>query len=181
MGGGEKITNFLKETQPLCFTKLSNVLFLYELVEEKLFKYISEYISADYNRNLDDSIKTEIAEFLTKTEKESHRYPQVDCILRVIKRFVIRCLVATLEPKFPIKEYLIRVDFWDINIREELIDNFYFDFPDNIFISNTLSLLEFINDYIKSKSDDSNLDFSEDKSKFDSVRQELFKKQNKYI
>ena len=73
----------------------------------------------------------------------------------------------------------MRIDFWDVSTKEDIIDNFYFEFPDEILIANTLSLLKFTDDFINLKSDNGTLDL--DDYKFDNVRQDFFKKQNKYI
>jgi hypothetical protein len=144
-----------------------------------LFKYIVEFISPDYNQLLDDAVKTKIAEFIMNGEKDLSRYPSAKMILNVIQRFIIRCVVATLEAKFPIKEYLMRIDFWDIDTKEEVIDNFYFEFPDEILIANTLSLHKFISDYLHAKSEEGSVDLEE--NKFENVREMIFKKQHKYI
>ena len=177
----DKVSNFLKTTEPLCSVMLSNILSFYSLVEEQIFKYIVEYISPDYTRPLEDSTVRDILKwFADFAEMAQDRYPTAEQLIKVLQRFIIRCLVATLEPKFPIKEYLNRVDFWDVDVPEEVIDNFYFEFPDEIFISNTISFLELMTEYNKSKHDDGKLDIATDKYKFDAIREEMFKKQNKF-
>jgi hypothetical protein len=183
MTGGEKIAHFLKEQQPFCGIRISNILSLYELVEDRLFKYIVEYISEEYNKPLPEDVVGKIIEFLVISDVNS-RYPNAIKIRNVIQRFVIRCLVARIEPSFPIKEYMNRVDFWDVDTPEDMIDNLYFEFPDEIFLFNTLSLLEFMNDYIKTKMEDKKglggyID--EDRNRIDNMRENVFKKENKYI
>ena len=66
-----------------------------------------------------------------------------------MKRFIIRCLIANVEPSFAIKDYLMRTDFWDDGVEEEISDNFYNEFPDGILISNTVSMLDCINEFKK--------------------------------
>jgi hypothetical protein len=41
-------------------------------------------------------------------------------IINVLHRFVIRCLVARIEPKFAIKEYMNRIDYLDLDTSEDV-------------------------------------------------------------
>ena len=179
--GSDKIVHFLKESEPLNQIKLQNILYFYELVEERLFKYVTEYISPDYCRPLEQKVKDSIHIFLHETYDEKEKYPTAEQLINVIQRFIIRCLVASIEPKFPIKEYLMRNDFWDLNVRENVIDQYYFDFPDEVYIFNTISLLETIKEFILIKDDNifNKLELKYDKSKYDNLRQEQNKRENK--
>jgi hypothetical protein len=166
--------------------KMSNILSFYHLVEERLFKYISEFISPEYNKPIESELEHKIINFLNLNQTENLKFPSAKLLRKVVMRFVIRCLVATLEAKFPVKEYLMRVDFWDIDTSEEMIDNFYFEFPYDVLIANTLSLYRILTEYIQSKGEMENelhrqSSLDDTGSKFDSIRQELFKKQNKFI
>ena len=178
----QKICLFLKSTQPLCSIMLSNVLSFYSLIEEHVFKYMVEYISSDYTNELDDiTIRNVLNWFHNYAEAAPERYPTSDQLIKVLQRFIIRCLVATVKPDCPIKEYLSRIDFWDVNISEDIIDNFYFEFLDDILVANTIPFLDLIIEYHKSKSDDGKgIDIANDKYKFDAIREEMFKKRNKF-
>lgn len=178
----DKISVYLKNTEPFSNVMLSNILSFYSVVEEQLFKFIIDFISPDYCRPLDDDVTREIVKWWGDYyEFAKDRYPHPEQLIKVIQRFIIRCLVASLEPKFPIKEYLNRIDFWDVDMNEEIIDNFYFEFPDTVLIANTMSFLDLMKEYHKSRSDDGrSLDFTQDKYKFDAIREEMFKKQNKF-
>jgi len=178
----DKISVYLKNTEPFSNVMLSNILSFYSVVEEQLFKFIIDFISPDYCRPLDDDVTREIVKWWGDYyEFAKDRYPHPEQLIKVIQRFIIRCLVASLEPKFPIKEYLNRIDFWDVDMNEEIIDNFYFEFPDTVLIANTMSFLDLMKEYYKSRSDDGrSLDFTQDKYKFDAIREEMFKKQNKF-
>jgi len=180
MQGGDKISSFLKEMNPFNQIKLCNILFLYELFEEKLFKHVIQYISPDYDKPLEDKVKEAIVNFLNESSNKEKNYPTPEQLINVIQRFIIRCLVASIEAKFPIKEYLMRNDFWDLNVREDTIDKYYFDFPDDIFIFNTLPFLELIRDYVRIKGDEERFDLVSEKIKYDTMRQEMSKKINKF-
>ena len=120
-------------------------------------------------------------ESLCQTTK---KLPSIEQLSNAIQRFIIRCLVAALEPKFPIKEYLTRSDFWDLNVNEDNIDQFYMNFPDEILICNTIPLLNHIKEYIKQKNDEENkekYDISKDKVKYNLLRQSALKMNQKFI
>jgi hypothetical protein len=120
--GTEKISHFLKETQPLNTIKLSFIVFFYELIEEQLFKFVQENITSEYRESLSDSNKNIINNYLKNSISHTNKkLPSIEQLSNAIQRFIIRCLVAALEPKFPIKEYLIRSDFWDLNVNEDNI------------------------------------------------------------
>jgi hypothetical protein len=146
--------------------KINQIIFLYQIVEAMLFKYVKDYISRDYNKIIIDEVKNKIFEFLQKTEISTaisnSRYPSVKNLINVVQRFIIRCLVAFIEPSFPLKDYLMRNDFWDLEITEEMSDNFYYDFPDDLLVENSVALLECFIEYEKIK--ESNLSKVEDRS-----------------
>jgi hypothetical protein len=128
----------------LCGIKINQIISLYQIVEAMLFKYVKDYISPDYNKKIIDEVKNKIFQFLQKTEILSPikvpRYPSVKNLINVVQRFIIRCLVAFIEPSFPLKDYLMRNDFWDLETTEEKCDNFYYDFPDDLLVERGLGI-----------------------------------------
>lgn len=172
----EKISFLLKETEPICSVKLKNIISLYELIEEKIFIHILEYISPEYKIDLKKEALAYLNKFLT------YEIVSQEKLIRILQKFIIRCLVAYIEPKFPIKEYLIRSDFWDIDIEEEIIDKFYEKFPEEILIANSLPLLDYIteskNKIDKQKSENSFIDINY--NNYTQARMELEKRKNKY-
>jgi len=182
MQGVEKISPFLRESQPISGLLLSNILAFYEILEDRIFKYMIDYVSPDYAVEIKESVELEIVSFMNTAYTDLTKYPTADQIINVLQRFIIRCLVATIEPKFPIKEYMNRVDFWDLDVTEDQIDNVYFEFPDDIMISNTLSLLDFMREYKKMRQEEKEkFDLMGDKAKLDGIRQEMFKKKGKFL
>ncbi len=67
-------------------------------------------------------------------------YPSLNKTIDAIKRFTVRCLLTDIESKFNLVLYIVRGDFWNINVTEEQIDNFSRDFPEEILINNTYEL-----------------------------------------
>jgi hypothetical protein len=182
MQGSDKVSPHLKETQPLCSLNLGNILAFYELLEERIFKFVIEFISPDYRTDIPDNVQTDIVVFMNRAYTDLTRYPSADQIINVLQRFTIRCLVATIEPKFPLKEYMNRVDFWDLDVVEDQIDNLYFEFPDDILISNTIALLDFMKEYKKLRSEEKEkFDLMGDKAKLDQIRHEIHLKKNKFL
>ncbi len=182
MQGSDKISPYLKETQPICGLLLSNILAFYEIMEDRIFKYMVEYISPDYQVEINEHVQGEIVSFMNTAYADLANYPSADQIINVLQRFIIRCLVATLEPKFPLKEYMNRVDFWDLDVTEDQIDNLYFYFPDEISVANTLSLLDFMREYKKMRLEEKEkFDLMGDKAKLDQIRQEMFKKKKNFL
>ena len=183
--GTEKISHFLKETQPLNTIKLSYIVFLYELIEDFLFKFVQDYISPEYRVSLSESYKIIIDKYLKESLcQTTKKLPSIEQLINAIQRFILRCLVAALESKFPIKEYLTRTDFWDLNVNEENIDQFNLNFPEEILICNTIPLLNHIKEYIKQKNDEENkekYDISKDKVKYNLLRQSALKMNQKFI
>jgi len=140
-------------------------------------------ISNDYNQKLSQN-ELETEKFLDKCYGNHKNYPTCEQLINVIQRFIIRYLISYLEPKIAIKEYLVRNDFWDLNVGDETIDEFYNNFPENIFISNTLPLLQFIKNYLKKKTEEENkqkYDISKESSNFQKKMETAMKKKNKFI
>ena len=186
MQGGDKITYYLKEAQPFSSVKLNNIISFYEMVEDRLFSSMIEFVSPDFKKEISDSVQKSVREFLKTSQLKENigKYPSIQNLINVTQRFIIRCLLANIEPKFPIKEYMMRTDFWDLNVSEDVIDKFYFDFPDEIIIANTLPLLEILKitkeSSIETK-DNEKIDILQEKERFDSMRQSIQKKKNKFI
>jgi nucleoside-triphosphatase THEP1 len=172
----EKISSLLKESEPLCSIKLKNIISFYEIIEGKIFNHILEYISPEYKLDLGKDANTLLNKFF------SFEIISFDKLIRIIQRFIIRCLVAFIEPKFPIKEYLIRSDFWDIDTNEEIIDKFYDRFPEEILIANSLPLLDYIteckNKLEKQKSENNFIDINY--NHYAQARMELEKRKSKF-
>jgi nucleoside-triphosphatase THEP1 len=176
----EKISYHLKDTQPLCSVKLSHVLSFYELVEDKLFKHVMEFISPEYNIQLDKQTQKDLKRYLEEIEREPYT---IDNLINTCQRFVIRCLVATIDPKCPVKEYLVRMDFWDSNVTEQAVDSFYDKFPFDVLIANTIPLIEYAKEFRKLKlqtKEKEKIDLAADKDKYDKARLAKEKKQNKF-
>ena len=94
--GNDKISEFLRNER-LSEIKLKNILNFYQILEERLFKYIIEFISPEYNLPLEEVIRQKIINFLGEANI-------LNLLKNVVQRFIIRCLVSNLEAKFPIKE-----------------------------------------------------------------------------
>jgi hypothetical protein len=148
------ISSFILKYEQISNVRLSNILSLYELIEDKMFKNIKVYISTDYTTELEEETKLKINKFLVLSESDLN-YTTPSMIRNVLQRLILRYLISRIEPKFPIKEYMIRNDFWDMNTTEEIIDNFYSAFPDDIMLFNTLCLLDQVKGYIKRKKEKS--------------------------
>jgi hypothetical protein len=175
------ISSFVRETEPICNVRLSNILSLYELIEDKMFKHIRVYISTDYATDLEVDIKLKIIKFLDLSESDT-KYPTPGMIRNALQRLIIRYLVARIEPKFPINEYMNRNDFWDMNTTEDMIDNFYSDFPADIMLFNSLALLDQVNEYINKKKEKSSnmLDYMNE-DMYERMRENLSKREYKLI
>lgn len=61
----------------------------------------------------DEEIQKKLKFLLDSKEKNIPSRKQIEI---AIMRFIIRCLVADLNDKSPLKQYIVREDFWDENI-----------------------------------------------------------------
>ena len=181
---GDKISYSLREVHPLNNIKLSHIISFYELIEQHIFKYVIEFISPEYKISIKDYCKTYIENFLKSINLKENLYPSCKQLINTVQRFIIRCLVSNVEGKCPIKEYLIRNDFWDLNINEETIERFHDDFPEEVLVSNTVSLLNFLLMYSnnqESEKNKENYNISKEKANY-IIKEELNKKKkNKFF
>ena len=132
--------------------KLSNIICLYEIVEERIFDLIIELISPDYKKDISDKEKaSEVFKEMFEQNSDTMIYPTLLNVIKAVKKFIVRCLMSDIETHFAIRDYLTRKDLWNEidGTTETMTDNMYNDFPESILICNTVKLYEMLNEMYK--------------------------------
>ena len=132
--------------------KLSNIICLYEIVEERIFDLIIDLISPDYKKDISDKEKAnEVFKEMFEQNSDTMIYPTLLNVIKAVKKFIVRCLMSDIETHFAIRDYLTRKDLWNEidGTTETMTDNMYNDFPESILICNTVKLYEMLNEMYK--------------------------------
>ena len=137
-------TPFLKYEKFINEILLCNIIDFYELLENFIFDNIIETISPDFKNKIENEneIEKKLEEMFQP--ENNNIYPSLNQTIDAIKRFTVRCLLTDIESKFNLVLYIVRGDFWNIDITEEQIDNFSRDFPEEILINNTYELYKML-------------------------------------
>ncbi|CAG9322652.1 unnamed protein product [Blepharisma stoltei] len=133
-----KISDFFKSRSHLSSIKLENIIALYEKIEQAYFPYMLKFIRAEYKKeDKSDNFEQRIIEIIQQCDS-SNGFPDRHEVQYALLRFIIRCLTADLNEALPIKMYITKSDFWDIDIGFEKIENLGAAFSDEILVSHSV-------------------------------------------
>ncbi|RHZ88035.1 hypothetical protein Glove_26g184 [Diversispora epigaea] len=130
--------------------KLKHLVGLYELIEEQVadttVKYVSEKYQVPITNDLENSINKAIDWTIPPSQKE---LLPAKAFALALKRFMYRCLQGEdIKESDPLNLYICDESFyfWPSSVSQKLIDDL---FPDEIMVSHTFTVYEFITKQIE--------------------------------
>ncbi|CAG9325373.1 unnamed protein product [Blepharisma stoltei] len=139
-----RISTYLRDRTRISEIKLEYVISLYQIVEAKYFPFTKGFINPEYKLTEKANIvEDSIIELIKKVDINPDLYPSRLQIEEALMRFIIRNSTANLNPEDKLNTYIVRYDFWDLNVDQGKIDSLGEIFPISIEISHSLNAYEF--------------------------------------
>jgi hypothetical protein len=139
----------LAKDRSLKDTKICNVVQIFEFVEDKMYPIIEDKAHHKFKKNLTNNQMEEIGAFIKKAEEQQI---SLQTIVKGVKRFIGRYLDEILKELYGLKDYLgSREGLWPIENYDKICDFLENNFPSEVLLENSISLVKYILEDINKK------------------------------
>ena len=172
-----KPSQFLIDNKKFSSLSLSFIISFYEIIENKCYPFIVDYILDDYKKEIEDKfLLSSFYDYLENLDKKNQNLRnELHCVL---KRIILRMLFANIEPNFSISDYLGNISYWNQEYLSDIelaINNF----PKEFTFFNAVSLEKIFEEY-KKKVEKPIIKISENKPNTQVLDKKSNKKKAKY-
>ena len=136
------LTQLIQGKSPITAVKVGSIVSLYEIIEEKYFPYFKEFVGLAYRS---EEHKEEVLDGLSTFHSfllQSPTNPDLETLTKVVRRFIMRCLIGEIQGDIPIQFYLKRGDFWPQEFDEDFVDELMDQFPPQIQVKHTILIVD---------------------------------------